>query len=68
MSKKRKALLEARPDLVPGFWNHYEEPKTNLARAIQYPMDSRFADRVVNAYMRDFFESRSKVVDKDVPS
>lgn len=57
-----------RPDLIPGFWSNYEEPKTHLARAIQYPLDARFADRVVNAYMRDFFESRKKVVDTDDPS
>lgn len=57
-----------RPDLEPGFWSNYEEPKTHLARAIQYPLDSRFADRLVNAYMRDFFENRRKMVDKADPA
>lgn len=53
-----------RPDLEPGFWPNYQEPTSHLARAIQFPMDAKFADRVVNAYMQDAREKRSKAVDK----
>ena len=42
-----------RPDLEPGFWPNYEEPSSRMAAAIQYPIDRRFADRIINAYAQD---------------
>lgn len=40
-----------RPDLQPGFWPNYQPPANAMADAIQYPLDARWAGRVINAYM-----------------
>lgn len=40
-------------DKQPGFWPEYEEPKTRVQWAIQFPLDERFANRLINAYLQD---------------
>lgn len=45
---------ELPPDQQPGFWPEYVEPRSELARAIQYPWpDDPWAGRVINAYLAD---------------
>jgi len=49
-------------ELTPDFWPNYEEPESELARAIQFPMnhDDVWSLRVLNAYMKDAREKRSR--------
>lgn len=49
-----------RPDLEPGFWSEYQPPDTYVGAAIMYPLDERFAERMVNAYARDAAQQRRK--------
>lgn len=42
------------PDREPGFWSEFTEPKSQIARAIQYPIsDAGWSGRVINTYLRD---------------
>lgn len=47
-----------RPDQEPGFWPNYRPPETRVAAAIQYPIDARFAERIISAYAFDAAEQR----------
>lgn len=41
------------PDQEPGFWAEWIPPRCALADAIQYPLDERWAARMINAYRKD---------------
>ena len=47
-----------RPDLKTGFWPSYQPPATQVGAAVQFPVDDRFADRVITAYARDAAAAR----------
>lgn len=57
-------VTEAQPEkivLTPDFWPNYEEPASELAKAIQFPMgDDVWSRRVLNAYMKDAREKRKR--------
>lgn len=47
--------------LTDDFWPNYEEPASELAKAIQFPMgDDVWSRRVLNAYMKDAREKRKR--------
>lgn len=45
-------------------WVEYVPPASHLATAIQYPLDARWPDRVINAYARDAAERRAAAKEK----
>lgn len=40
--------------------NCWTPPSSELAKAVQYPLDRNFAERVVNAYARDALRARTR--------
>lgn len=52
-------IYKTRPDLTPGFWvdrvNEANKPnhRNNVAAAIQFPLDDKWANRVMNARLKD---------------
>lgn len=34
-------------------WNEYTPPRTELSAAIQYPIDDRWSNRIINTYLKD---------------
>lgn len=57
MSEK---LTEA--DRAPGFWPEYQEPRSHVSRLIQGPLARIDGDRLTDAYMRDFWDSRRRAL------
>jgi hypothetical protein len=45
--------------LPPGYWNEYRPPRTHVAAAIEYPLDDRWMNRVLNGLLKDTLERRT---------
>jgi hypothetical protein len=47
-----------RPDLEPGFWSEYVEPRTSVARLVQQPLYTIDGLKLADAYMADWRRAR----------
>jgi hypothetical protein len=57
-----------RPDLEPGFWPEYQPPATYVGAAVQFPMDDKWADRVMTAYALDVVATRRRSRETKCPT
>lgn len=46
-------MSAARPDLEPGFWPEYKEPKSAVASIVQRPLYQITPEAVISAYIHD---------------
>ena len=60
--------MNERPDLQPGFWPEYLPPASHVSAAVQYPLDARWQNRVLNGMLKDDMERRKRARALENPS
>jgi hypothetical protein len=48
------------PDKDPAFWCEWSAPRSEIAKAIQFPIDNNWSGRLIGAYLKDEREARKQ--------